>query len=165
MKGKLQQFRIGQGYDSHRLVAGRDLILGGVKIDFPLGLDGHSDADALIHAIIDALLGAATLGDIGTHFPDTQEAYKNMSSRLLLKRTAGLLQGNGFFIDNIDATVIIEKPRLAPYIEEMRKNIAADLGLKDFQVNIKAKSNEGMGFIGRGEGVAVQAVALAHQFF
>ena len=155
--------RIGQGYDVHRLVVGRPLILGGVSIDFEKGLDGHSDADVLLHAICDALLGAAALGDIGRHFPDSDADLAGVDSRLLLRKVAGLLAENSYNVINIDATVVAQKPKLAPYILAMRENIAVDLGLGIGQVNIKATTTEQLGFEGKGEGIASQAIALISQ--
>ncbi len=151
--------RIGTGYDSHRLVEGRKLIIGGVDIPFEKGLLGHSDADVLCHAIIDAILGALGMGDIGTHFPDTDTKWKDASSIALLSRTVELVKQNGFEISWIDSTVIAERPKLQSHIETMKKNISA-AGIRAGAVNIKAKTNEGMGFIGRGEGIAAQAVCL-----
>jgi 2-C-methyl-D-erythritol 2,4-cyclodiphosphate synthase len=153
-------FRIGQGYDLHALVAGRDLILGGVKIPHDKGLLGHSDADALLHAITDALLGAAALGDIGRHFPDTDERYKGVDSRVLLRATLALIQAAGYQVGNVDATIICQEPKMAPHIPEMVNNIAHDLGVAPSHVNVKAKTNEGLGHLGRGEGIAVQAIVL-----
>jgi 2-C-methyl-D-erythritol 2,4-cyclodiphosphate synthase len=153
-------FRIGQGYDIHALVAGRDLILGGIKIPHDKGLLGHSDADALLHAITDALLGAAALGDIGRHFPDTDDKYKGADSRVLLRATMSLLQAAGYSVGNVDATIICQSPKMAPYIPEMVKNIASDLGVTPDHINVKAKTNEKLGYLGRGEGIAVQAIAL-----
>jgi 2-C-methyl-D-erythritol 2,4-cyclodiphosphate synthase len=153
-------FRIGQGYDVHALVAGRDLILGGVKIPHDKGLLGHSDADALLHAITDALLGAAALGDIGRHFPDTDDRYKGADSRVLLRATMSLLQAAGYSVGNVDATIICQSPKMAPYIPEMVKNIASDLGVTPDHINVKAKTNEKLGHLGRSEGIAVQAVTL-----
>lgn len=152
--------RIGNGYDVHRLTEGRDLILGGVKIPYEKGLLGHSDADVLLHAIMDALLGAAGLGDIGRHFPDTDPEYKGISSLMLLKRVGKLLQEKVFFIGNIDATIIAQKPKLAPYLEEMKKNIAEVLHIAEDQINIKATTEEGLGFTGALEGISAQAVVL-----
>lgn len=152
--------RIGSGYDVHRLTAGRDLILGGVSIPYEMGLDGHSDADVLIHAVIDALFGAAALGDIGSHFPDTDPAYKGISSMLLLSRAAGLLKENGYVLENLDATVIAQRPKLQPYIARMRSNIAGALNTDIRNVSIKATTEEGLGFTGRLEGIAAQAVCL-----
>ena len=151
--------RIGTGYDVHRLVEGRKLILGGVEVPHLLGLDGHSDADVLLHAIKDALLGAAALGDIGRHFPDTNPEYKGVSSLLLLKRVRELIADKGYRVHNIDATIIAEKPRLAPYIAQMNQNIADVLEIGLDQVNVKATTTEGLGFTGRREGIAAQAVA------
>lgn len=150
--------RIGQGWDIHRLVLDRPLILGGVTIPFEKGAAGHSDADALLHAIIDALLGAAALGDIGRHFPDTSELYKGVDSRVLLRETAKLIKTVGFSIGNIDASVLIERPKLAPYIDGMRENIAKDLEIDIKQINIKAKTYEKMGEVGQGEAVEAQAI-------
>ena len=154
--------RVGMGYDVHRLAEGRDLILGGVQIPWEKGLLGHSDADVLIHAIMDALLGAAALGDIGRHFPDTDPAYEGISSVMLLKHVAELLQENGYGITNIDATIIAQKPKMAPHIPQMRENIADALGIGLSALNIKATTEEGMGFTGRGEGIASQAICLLH---
>ena len=151
--------RSGIGYDSHRFSAGRKLILGGVEIAFDCGLEGHSDADALIHAICDALLGAAGCGDIGRHFPDSDKRYKDISSIIILERVKKIIEEKGFLINNIDATVVMERPKLAPYAEAMVTNIARTLEVPEADVNIKAKTNEGMGFTGRNEGVAVFANA------
>ena len=151
--------RVGHGFDVHALVAGRPLIIGGVRIPFELGLAGHSDADVLLHAVSDALLGAAGLGDIGEHFPDTDAAYANADSRVLLRRVFELL-ADRWVIVNVDATVIAEAPRLAPYKAQMAENIAADLRIAPSQVNIKAKTTERLGFTGRGEGIAAEAVVL-----
>jgi len=152
--------RIGYGYDVHRLAAGRRLILGGVEIPHDLGLDGHSDADVLVHAIADALLGAAALGDIGQHFPNTDARYRGISSLLLLKEVALLLDRSGYEIGNIDATVILEQPRIMPHAGAMRANIAGALGIAPDAVSVKATTGEGLGFTGRGEGGAAHAVAL-----
>lgn len=152
--------RIGTGYDVHRLVEGRDLILGGVKIPYEKGLLGHSDADVLLHAVMDALLGAAALGDIGKHFPDSDERYKGISSVLLLEHVNSLLEEHHYVIENIDSTIIAQRPKLASYIPQMKENIAKTLGLELSQVNVKATTEEGLGFTGSGEGIAVQAVAL-----
>ncbi|MDY3251133.1 MAG: 2-C-methyl-D-erythritol 2,4-cyclodiphosphate synthase [Candidatus Choladocola sp.] len=152
--------RIGMGYDVHRLVEGRKLILGGVEIPWEKGLLGHSDADVLLHAIMDALLGAAALGDIGKHFPDTDERYRGISSIVLLKHVADLLDEHCFVIENIDATVIAQRPKLLPYMEQMKKNIGNALGLSEDRVNIKATTEEGLGFTGAGEGISAQAVCL-----
>ena len=156
--GKVVSMRIGMGYDVHRLVEGRDLIIGGVKIPYEKGLLGHSDADVLLHAIMDALLGAAALGDIGKHFPDTDPAYKGISSIKLLEKVGELLEENHVFIENIDATIIAQKPKMRPYIDEMRKNIADTLKLDIDRVNVKATTEEGLGFTGTGEGISSQAV-------
>lgn len=144
--------RIGTGYDVHRLVKGRDLILGGVKIDHEYGLLGHSDADVLIHAIMDALLGAAALGDIGKHFPDTEEAYRGISSIALLEHVAGLLKENGYSVGNIDSVIIAQSPKMAPHIENMRENIARALSIELSQISVKATTEEGLGFTGTGKG-------------
>lgn len=152
--------RIGTGYDVHRLTEGRKLILGGVDIPYEKGLLGHSDADALLHAIMDALLGAAALGDIGKHFPDTDPAYLGASSLELLKQVGRLLKENSYSVGNIDATVIAQKPKMLPYIEEMRENIASTLGISISQVNVKATTEEGLGFTGEGAGISAQAVCL-----
>ncbi|HIZ44727.1 MAG TPA: 2-C-methyl-D-erythritol 2,4-cyclodiphosphate synthase [Firmicutes bacterium] len=152
--------RIGMGYDVHRLTEGRDLILGGVKIPYEKGLLGHSDADVLLHAVMDALLGAAALGDIGQHFPDTDEAYRGISSLELLKRVGELLEEHLFWIGNIDATVIAQRPKLAPYREQMRKNIAEALQIPVSRVSVKATTEEGLGFTGTGEGIATHAAVL-----
>ena len=150
--------RVGMGYDVHRLVEGRKLILGGVEIPYEKGLLGHSDADVLIHAIMDALLGAAALGDIGKHFPDTDPQYKGISSVELLKHVAKLLDENNYVIENIDATVIAQRPKLRPYMEEMTKNVAGALGIEEHRLNLKATTEEGLGFTGTGEGMASQAI-------
>ena len=150
--------RVGLGYDVHKLVEGRDLIIGGVQIPYEKGLLGHSDADVLIHAIMDALLGAAALGDIGKHFPDTDPQYKGISSVELLKHVAKLLDKNNYVIENIDATVIAQRPKLRPYMEEMTKNIAGALGIEENRLNLKATTEEGLGFTGTGEGMASQAI-------
>lgn len=155
--------RIGSGYDVHKLVSDRDLILGGVKIPYDKGLLGHSDADVLVHAIMDALLGAAALGDIGKHFPDTDPAYKGISSMELLRRVKDLVEGRLFYIENIDATVIAQQPKLAAYIPEMIKNIASALGLEEDRVNVKATTEEGLGFTGAGLGIAANAVCLIEE--
>ncbi|MCD8380755.1 MAG: 2-C-methyl-D-erythritol 2,4-cyclodiphosphate synthase [Lachnospiraceae bacterium] len=152
--------RVGMGYDVHRLVEGRDLILGGVTIPYEKGLLGHSDADVLLHAIMDALLGAAALGDIGLHFPDTDPAYEGASSLELLKKVGDLLSENLFFVENIDATIIAQAPKMRPYIDTMRANIAKALLLEIDQVNVKATTEEGLGFTGSGEGISAQAVCL-----
>lgn len=157
--------RVGMGYDVHRLVEGRDLILGGVKIPYEKGLLGHSDADVLLHAIMDALLGAAGLGDIGKHFPDKDPKYSGISSLLLLKKTGELLEEENLVIGNIDATVIAQRPKLLPYMEEMKQNIAQTLGIEVSQVNIKATTEEGLGFTGTGEGMSAQAICLLVPIF
>ena len=151
--------RIGMGYDVHRLTEGRDLILGGVKIPYEKGLLGHSDADVLLHAVMDALLGAVALGDIGKHFPDTDPAYEGASSMRLLEHVGKLLEERLYVVENIDATIIAQRPKMAPHIEEMRRNIAAALHLELDQVNVKATTEEGLGFTGTGEGISAQAVA------
>ena len=152
--------RIGMGYDVHRLTEGRRLILGGVEIPYEKGLLGHSDADVLVHAIMDALLGAASLGDIGKHFPDTDEQYRGISSIALLKHVGALLEEHCFVIENIDATVIAQRPKLRPYIDEMEKNIAEALGITGDRINVKATTEEGLGFTGSGEGISSQAICL-----
>lgn len=159
-KVKVLDMRVGMGYDVHRLVEGRKLILGGVEIPYEKGLLGHSDADVLLHAIMDALLGAAALGDIGQHFPDTDPAYEGASSIELLKKVGELLEENCYYISNIDATVIAQRPKLAGFREQMRTNIAEALHLELDQVNIKATTEEGLGFTGTGEGISSQAVCL-----
>ena len=152
--------RIGMGYDVHRLVEDRDLIIGGEKIEYEYGLLGHSDADVLLHAIMDALLGAAALGDIGTHFPDTDERYRGISSVRLLAYVDQLLEENGYSVGNIDATIIAQRPKMAPYIQKIRENSANTLGLELNQVNIKATTEEGLGFTGSGDGISAQAVCI-----
>lgn len=152
--------RIGTGYDVHKLVDGRDLILGGVKIPYEKGLLGHSDADVVIHAIMDALLGAAALGDIGKHFPDSDPQYKGISSILLLKEVGKLLKENDFAVGNIDATIIAQAPKLRPYIDEMTANIAKALEIDVSMINIKATTEEGLGFTGEGLGISSQAICL-----
>ena len=152
--------RIGHGYDVHRLVSGRELIIGGENIPFEMGLLGHSDADVLLLAVCDALLGAAALGDIGKHFPDSDPSFEGIDSRILLRKTAELLRGKGYRIVNIDATVIAQRPKLAGFIEKMRGNIASDCGIETDAVNIKATTEEGLGFTGKAEGIAAHAVCL-----
>jgi len=152
--------RIGQGFDVHALVTGRKLIIGGVEIAHDRGLEGHSDADVLLHAICDALIGAAGLGDIGTHFPDTDPRYRGIDSRILLREVGSLLLTHGWQIVNIDSTVIAQAPRLAPHITAMRHNIADDLALSVSAVNVKAKTSEKLGLVGRREGIVAEAVAL-----
>lgn len=152
--------RIGTGYDVHRLVEDRKCIIGGVEIPYEKGLLGHSDADVLLHAVMDALLGAAALGDIGKHFPDTDEAYRGISSVELLKKVGALLEEHTFLIENIDATIIAQAPKMRPHIDKMRENIAGALQIELSQINIKATTEEGLGFTGRGEGISAQAVCL-----
>ena len=152
--------RIGMGYDVHRLTEDRKLIMGGVDIPYEKGLLGHSDADVLVHAIMDALLGASALGDIGKHFPDTDPAYKGISSITLLKHVGELLKANGFVIGNIDSTIIAQRPKMAPHIMQMRENIAAALNIDLNQINVKATTEEGLGFTGSGEGISSQAICL-----
>jgi len=152
--------RIGQGFDVHALVKGRKLILGGVTIPFEKGLAGHSDADVLVHAVCDALLGAAALGDIGRHFPDSDPKYKNADSRAFLREVAGKVRDARFSIANVDATIVAEAPKMALHIPAMVANLAADLGIRPDQVNVKAKTAERLGAIGRGEGIAAEAIAL-----
>lgn len=152
--------RIGMGYDVHKLVKERDLILGGVKIPYELGLLGHSDADVLVHAIMDALLGASALGDIGKHFPDTDPKYKGISSIELLKHVGNLLTTHNYKIGNIDATIIAQKPKMAPHIPTMRENIASALNISLDQINVKATTEEGLGFTGEGLGISSQAICL-----
>ena len=151
--------RVGMGYDVHKLVEGRKLILGGVEIPYVHGLDGHSDADVLLHGIKDALLGAAALGDIGKHFPDTDDQYKGVSSIVLLEKVRDIIAIHGYTVNNIDATIVAEKPKLASYIPEMNKRIAAALQVEVGQINVKATTTEGLGFAGRGEGIAAYAIA------
>ena len=155
--------RVGIGYDAHQIAEGRPLILGGVEIPFDKGLEGWSDADVLLHAIMDALLGAAALGDIGTHFPSNDQAYKGISSVTLLNRVGAMLQAEGWRIGNIDATIVAERPLLQPYFSRMKQNIGRALSISENQVGIKATTNEGMGFVGKGEGIAAWAVALLIQ--
>lgn len=152
--------RVGMGYDVHRLTEERKLILGGVEIPWEKGLLGHSDADVLVHAVMDALLGAAALGDIGKHFPDTDPAYKGISSILLLRHVTELLKKNGYAIGNVDATIIAQKPKMAPHILKMRENMAEAMGISVDCLNVKATTEEGLGFTGREEGIAAQAICL-----
>jgi len=152
--------RVGQGYDVHRLVEGRELILGGVKVPYEKGLLGHSDADVLVHAVMDALLGAAALGDIGQHFPDTDPRYEGISSIALLREVGRLLEEAGYVIENIDATIIAQRPKLAPYRPQMAANIAEALHLMENQVSVKATTEEGLGFTGGGEGISSQAIVM-----
>jgi 2-C-methyl-D-erythritol 2,4-cyclodiphosphate synthase len=156
-------FRIGQGYDCHALVPGRKLVIGGVTIPHATGLLGHSDADVLLHALTDALFGAAALGDIGRHFPDTALEFKGADSRMLLREAAARVAATGYRIANLDATIIAQAPKMAPHIPAMIANVAADLGLAANQVNIKAKTNERLGYLGREEGIAAEAVALLYR--
>ena len=156
--------RVGMGYDVHKLVEGRELIVGGVRIPHEKGLLGHSDADVLLHAVMDALLGAAALGDIGKHFPDTDEKYKGISSMELLRQVGKLLDEELYIVENIDATIIAQRPKMRPYIEEMETNIASALGIGKGQVNIKATTEEGLGFTGSGEGISSQAVCAVEKF-
>lgn len=156
----MSAMRIGYGYDVHRLEEGRELVLGGVTIPFEKGLSGHSDADVLLHAITDALLGACALGDIGQHFPDTEAEFEGIDSRILLRRVKELIAGKGFRIGNIDATIVAERPKLASYIPEMRERIAEDLGIEVSRLSVKATTSEGMGFEGKGKGISARAVAL-----
>ena len=155
--------RVGLGYDVHKLVEGRDLILGGVTIPYEKGLLGHSDADVLVHAIMDALLGATALGDIGKHFPDTDPAYKGISSIKLLQHVGKLLEDNLYVIENIDATIIAQRPKMAPHIITMRNNIAEALGIEVDQINVKATTEEGLGFTGTGEGISSQAICAVEK--
>jgi 2-C-methyl-D-erythritol 2,4-cyclodiphosphate synthase len=152
--------RVGTGYDVHRLVSDRPLILGGVSIPHEKGLLGHSDADVLLHAIMDSLLGALALGDIGKHFPDTNESYKNISSLLLLEKVADLINKKGYKIENIDSTIIAQRPKLAPYIAQMRENIAKTLKISIDDISVKATTEEGLGFSGREEGISSQSICL-----
>ena len=155
--------RIGQGFDTHALVPGRKLIIGGVHIAHERGLDGHSDADVLLHALCDALLGAAAMGDIGGHFPDTDARYQGADSRAILREVSALVQKAGYRIVNADATIIAQAPKMSPHIPGMVNNIAADLGLSRGQINIKATTTEGLGYTGRGEGIAAQVVVLLNR--
>lgn len=152
--------RIGHGYDVHRLTENRKLILGGVEIPYELGLLGHSDADVLLHAVCDALIGAAALGDIGKHFPDSDPVYSGIDSRILLRHTVNLIKANGYSIENIDCTIIAQRPKLKDYIADMCKNIAEDCGINISQVNVKATTEEGLGFTGDGSGISSHAVCL-----
>jgi len=155
--------RIGIGYDAHRLTKGRPLVLGGVEVPFEQGLEGWSDADVVVHAIIDALLGATALGDIGSHFPSDDPAYKDISSIVLLKRTQNLLREHHWRISNIDATIVVERPTVYPFVDQMRQNISKALSISKSQVGIKATTTEGLGFTGREEGIATYAVALVEE--
>ena len=156
--------RVGMGYDVHRLTAGRKLILGGVEIPYGKGLLGHSDDDVLVHAVMDALLGAAALGDIGKHFPDTDPEYEGVSSIRLLEHVGRLLDEKGYVIENIDATIVAQRPKMRPYIEQMRENIATALRIETDQVNVKATTEEGLGFTGTGEGISSQAVCAVEKY-
>jgi len=156
----MSKIRVGYGYDVHRLVENRPLILGGVTIPCEKGLDGHSDADVLLHAVTDALLGALALGDIGRHFPDTEAEFKGVDSRILLRKAAELIRAHGYAVGNVDATVVAQRPKLAPYIEEMRSIMAEDLGVEAGDVSVKATTSERLGFEGRGEGISASAVVL-----
>lgn len=156
----MTDIRIGQGFDVHALVADRPLVIGGVRIAYEKGLLGHSDADVLLHAVCDALLGAAGLGDIGRHFPDTDPAYRGADSRVLLRAVAERVGAAGYRIGNVDATIIAQAPRMAPHVPAMIANIAGDLGIAEDRVNVKAKTTERLGFTGRGEGIAAEAIAL-----
>lgn len=156
----MTDFRIGHGYDVHRFANDRKLVIGGVEIEYEMGLLGHSDADVLLHAICDALLGAAGLGDIGKHFPDSDPKYKGIDSRVLLRQTAELVKQKGYALSNLDCTVVAQAPKLAPYIEKMRENIALDLEVEADRVNVKATTEEGLGFTGEKLGVSAHAVAL-----
>ena len=156
--------RVGMGYDVHRLAAGRKLIIGGVEIPYEKGLLGHSDADVLLHAIMDALLGAAALGDIGKHFPDTDPEYEGISSIKLLEHVGRLLDEGGYVIENIDATIIAQRPKMRPHIDQMRENIAVALNIETEQVNVKATTEEGLGFTGTGEGISSQAVCAVEKY-
>lgn len=156
--------RVGMGYDVHRLAEGRKLIMGGVEIPYEKGLLGHSDADVLVHAVMDALLGAAALGDIGKHFPDTDPKYEGISSIRLLEHVGRLLEENGYIIENIDATIIAQRPKMRPYIDQMRENMADALGIELDQINVKATTEEGLGFTGSGEGISSHAVCAVERF-
>jgi 2-C-methyl-D-erythritol 2,4-cyclodiphosphate synthase len=156
-------FRIGQGYDCHALVSGRKLVIGGVTIPHATGLLGHSDADVLLHALTDALLGAAGLGDIGRHFPDTAAEFAGADSRVLLREAIGRVRAAGYLVGNVDATIIAQAPKMAPHIPTMAANVASDLGVAVGQVNIKAKTNERLGYLGREEGIAAEAIALLYR--
>ena len=152
--------RIGHGFDAHRFALGRPLVLGGVRVPFEFGLAAHSDGDVLLHAVCDALLGAAALGDLGRHFPDDAPEYENVDSRILLREVVSRLHSAGYRTANVDVTVIAQRPRLSPYVAEMRRNLGTDLGVEASRVNVKATTTEGMGYVGRVEGIAVHAVAL-----
>ncbi len=156
--------RVGMGYDVHKLTEGRKLILGGVEIPYEKGLLGHSDADVLVHAVMDALLGAAALGDIGKHFPDTDPQYKGISSIRLLEHVGRRMDGEGYVIENIDATIIAQRPKMRPYIDQMRENMANALGIETDQINVKATTEEGLGFTGSGEGISSQAICAVEKY-
>lgn len=156
--------RVGMGYDVHRLTVGRKLIMGGVEIPYEKGLLGHSDADVLVHAVMDALLGAAALGDIGKHFPDTDPEYEGVSSIRLLEYVGRILEENGYVIENIDATIIAQRPKMRPYIDQMRENMAEALGIETNQVSVKATTEEGLGFTGTGEGISSHAICAIEKF-
>ncbi len=155
--------RVGQGYDVHRLVEGRELIICGVKIPYEKGLLGHSDADVALHALSDALLGAATLGDIGRHFPDNDPKYEGADSRVLLRNVVSMIKEKGFDVENVDVTIVAQRPKMLPYIEQMRENIAFDLEVEVDAVNVKATTTEKLGFEGRGEGISAMAVCLLNE--
>jgi len=157
--------RVGIGYDVHPLARGRRLVLGGIEIPFDKGLDGHSDADVLVHAIIDALLGAAGLGDIGTHFPSSEPKYKDISSVTLLRQVGSLLQTHGWQVSNIDATIVAEQPRLSPFIPQMRQRISETLEISPGRIGVKSTTSKGLGFVGKGEGIAAHAVALVEKLW
>jgi 2-C-methyl-D-erythritol 2,4-cyclodiphosphate synthase len=161
--GKMNGFRVGHGFDVHALVPDRPLILGGVQVPYALGLAGHSDADVLLHAICDALLGAAALGDIGRHFPDSDERFRGADSRGLLRHCRDLVQALGLALGNVDATIVCQRPKLAPHIPQMQQHLAEDLGLSLDAVNIKATTTEGLGYAGRGEGISAHAVVLLYR--
>ncbi|HJD45720.1 MAG TPA: 2-C-methyl-D-erythritol 2,4-cyclodiphosphate synthase [Candidatus Mediterraneibacter norfolkensis] len=156
--------RVGMGYDVHRLTGGRKLIMGGVEIPYEKGLLGHSDADVLVHAVMDALLGAAALGDIGKHFPDTDPEYEGVSSIRLLEHVGRILEENGYVIENIDATIIAQRPKMRPYIDQMRENMAKALGIETDQVSVKATTEEGLGFTGTGDGISSHAICAIEKF-
>ncbi len=155
--------RIGHGYDAHRFAAGRPLVIGGVTIPYELGMEAHSDGDVMIHALCDGLLGAAALGDIGHHFPDTSDQFKDIDSRILLRDVVAQLQLQGFSINNVDVTILAQAPKMAPHILSMVDNLSADLGVEKNQVNVKATTTEGMGFVGKKEGIAAHAVVLLNE--
>ena len=156
----MYEFRVGHGYDVHRLTEGRKLILGGVDVPYSLGLLGHSDADVLVHAIMDALLGACGLGDIGRHFPDSSEEFRGISSLILLSRVKSIIESEGYTVVNVDATLVLQRPKVSPYIDEMKSNIATVLCVETDRINVKATTEEHLGFTGRGEGISAHAVAM-----